>query len=206
MLQSFIEGFLLGVGAALPLGPINILIMNNALKSYKAGVTLGLGAMSADILYLSLILAGMIGFINNPYILSIIGILGSIFLLYLAYATYKNRAKTLEGQTKKIQIKNLIKTYTQGFILTLFNPMTIIFWFSIAGYGVNRNLNMGFTIFGMISAITLWITIMPYLIHRSKHKISQRVSKYLNIISSLILFGFAIFLFADVVFLKPLIF
>ena len=105
MIKSYSEGFLLGLGAAIPLGPINILIMNNALKSYKAGVTLGFGAMSADILYLSLILAGMIGFINNPDFLGVVGIVGSIFLLYLAYGIYKNRAKKLEVQEQKIQTK-----------------------------------------------------------------------------------------------------
>ena len=200
MIESYTEGFLLGLGAAIPLGPINILIMNNALKSYKAGLILGFGAMSADIFYLSLILAGMIGFINNPDFLSVIGIVGSIFLLYLSYGIYKNRAKNVEIQQQKIQSKNLFKKYTQGFVLTLLNPMTIIFWFSIAGYVANRDLNTGFTIFGMMSSILLWITIMPYLIHRSKHKISQRASKYLSIFSSFILFWFAVSLFVDVMF------
>jgi len=200
MIESFSEGFLLGLGAAIPLGPINILIMNNALKSYKAGVALGFGAMSADTLYLFLILAGMIKFINNPDFLGVVGFFGSVFLLYLAYGIYKNRAKRLEIQAPKIQAKHFFKIYIQGFILTLLNPMTIIFWFSIAGYAANRDFNTGFTIFGMMSSIFLWVTIMPYLVHRSKHKISQRVSKYLNIFSSLLLFGFAVSLFVEVVF------
>ena len=203
MIKSYSEGFLLGLGAAIPLGPINILIMNNALKSYKAGVTLGFGAMSADILYLSLILAGMIGFINNPDFLGVVGIVGSIFLLYLAYGIYKNRAKKLEVQEQKIQTKKLFKIYTQGLILTLFNPYTIIFWFSIAGYVANKDLNIGFAIFGMMSSIILWVTIMPYLVHRTKHKISQRTSKYFSIFSSVILFCFAISLFVDVIFTYP---
>lgn len=200
MIESYIEGFLMGLGAAIPLGPINILIMNMALKSYKAGVTLGLGAMSADILYLSLILAGMIGFLNNPDFLAIVGIIGTFFLLYLAYSIYKNRAKKVELQEQKIQTKNIFKIYIQGFLLTLFNPYTIIFWFSIAGYVANRDLNIGFTISGMMSSIILWVTIMPYLVHRSKHKISQRTSNYLSLLSSLILFAFALSLFVDVMF------
>lgn len=199
MIESFSEGFLLGLGAAIPLGPINILMMNNSLKSYKAGVVLGFGAMSADIFYLSLILAGMIGFINNPTLLNIVGILGSIFLLYLAYATFKNRTNKIKIQTQKVQIKNLFKKYSQGFVLTLLNPMTIVFWFSIAGYAANRDFNIYFTISGMISSIFLWITIMPYLVHRSKHKISLRASKYLSVISSIILFGFAVSLFINIV-------
>lgn len=200
MIVSFSEGFLLGLGAAIPLGPINILIMNNALKSYKAGVALGFGAMSADILYLSLILAGFLKLFNSPDILNIIGVLGSSFLLYLAYDIYKNRAKKIKLHTQPIPIKNLSKIYIQGVLLTLLNPYTIVFWFSIAGYAATKNLNTGFTILGMISAITLWTTLMPYLVHRTKHKISQRAATYLSIFSALILFGFALSLFIHVIF------
>jgi L-lysine exporter family protein LysE/ArgO len=200
VITSISEGFLLGLGAAIPLGPINILIMNNALKNYKAGVALGFGAMSADILYLSLILAGLLKFLHNPDFLKGMGIIGSIFLLYLAYGIYKNRAKQTTMQTQKSYNKNILKTYTQGFILTLLNPYTIAFWFSIAGYVANKELNTGFTILGLISSITIWVTFMPYLVHRSKHKISLRVSTYLNTLSALILSGFAVSLFTDVVF------
>lgn len=201
MIESFTEGFLLGLGAAIPLGPINILIMNNALKSYKMGVALGFGAMSADILYLVLILAGMIGFFNNSTFLNVVGLVGSVFLLYLAYDIFKNREKKLDVQTQTVKTKNIFKIYIEGFILTLFNPYTIIFWFSIAGYTANKNLDIVFTLLGMISSIILWTTLMPYLVHRSKHKISQRVSKYLSIVSALILFCFAFSLLVDVVFL-----
>ena len=200
MLASFSEGFLLGLGAVVPLGPINILVMNTALKSYGAAVVLGFGAMSADILYLVLILAGLAGFMNNPGLLNAIGVFGSLLLLYIASVVYKNRAKTLTLQTPKIRTKNLFKIYTQGFALTLFNPYTVIFWFSVAGYAANRDLNTGLTLFGLISGITLWTTVMPYVVHRSKHKISQRASKYLSVFSALILFGFAVFLFAELFF------
>ena len=200
MLASFSEGFLLGLGAATPLGPVNILIMNSALKSYRTGVALGFGAMSADIFYLVLILAGLAGFMHNPDLLNAIGVFGSLLLLYLAYGIYKNRANKLTVQTPTVHTKNLFKIYTQGFALTLLNPYTVIFWFSIAGYAANKDLHTGFTLFGLISAITLWTILMPYLVHRSKHKISQSASKYLSVFSALILFGFALSLFAELFF------
>jgi len=200
MIESFFEGFLLGLGAAVPLGPINILIMNQALNHYKFGIAIGFGAMSADILYLTMIFIGLIGFINNPFILNSLGILGSLFLLYLGIIIYQNRDKRLESNQNNINTKNIFKLYLQGFILTLFNPYTIAFWLSIAGYTVHKELDMLFTIVGMLSAILLWITLMPYFIYKSKHKISQKVSFYINIFSFIILFGFAISLFVNVVF------
>jgi len=74
MVTSFLEGFLLGMGAAIPLGPINILLMNTALRDYKSAVTIGFGALSADTVYLTMLL------LINLIILSILGILGSTFL------------------------------------------------------------------------------------------------------------------------------
>lgn len=201
MIESFSEGFLLGIGAAMPLGPINILIMNNALKSYKAGFAIGLGAMSSDIFYLSLIMLGMIGFADNVLFLKSVGLIGAFFLLYLAYNIYKNRDKKVElSKEEDIKGTGFFKKYAQGFVLTLLNPYTIIFWFSIAGYGANRESDVLFTLLGMMSSIILWITLLPYLVHRTKHKVSQKVSLYLSVFSSLILLGFALSLLVDVVF------
>lgn len=200
MIESFFEGFLLGLGAAVPLGPINILIMNQALKNYKFGIATGFGAMSADMIYLIMIFIGLISFMNNPIFLNILGILGSLFLLYLGIKIYQNRNKQLELHQSKITTHNIFKIYIQGFILTLLNPYTIAFWLSIAGYVVNKELDMFFTIAGMLSAITLWITMMPYFINKTKHKISQKISVFINIFSFVILCGFAISLFVHVLF------
>ena len=195
MINSFFEGFLLGIGAAIPIGAINILIMNTALKSYKSAVAIGFGAMSADIVYLLSILIGIAVFLNNPFIIDTLGILGSAFLVYMSYLIFKGRNKPLDTKAQIVSKKDIFKYYLQGFSLTLFNPYTIAFWLSIAGYTANKQLDTGYTIFGMFCAILLWITLMPYFVHRSKHKISQKISYWISCISSLILLGLAISLF-----------
>jgi len=192
LFTSFLEGFLLGMGAAIPLGPINILIMNHALREYKSGVLIGFGAMSADILYLTLILLGVTAVFNAPLLLNIMGVLGSIFLLYLSYLIFKGRNKPLHTDKKKFISKNLIAFYLQGFVLTFINPYTVAFWLSIAGYTAHKNLEPFITITGMMCAISLWITLMPYFVHRSKHRISQKAAYYFNLFSSVILLGFGL--------------
>ena len=192
MIASFLEGFLLGMGAAIPLGPINILLMNTALRDYKGAVTIGFGALSADTVYLTMILLGIATFLNQPAILNILGILGSIFLLYLAYLIFKNRNNILGVQKKSRSSKSLIRFYLQGFTLTFVNPYTVAFWLSIAGYTSHKDLDPIITIFGMLCALFLWVMLMPYFVHRSKHRISQRVSYYLSLSSSIVLLGFGL--------------
>ncbi|CAA6803389.1 MAG: Transporter, LysE family [uncultured Sulfurovum sp.] len=197
MLHSLLEGFLLGLGAAVPLGPINILIMNHALKNYKSGVAIGFGALSADLLYLSLILLGVATILNHASIIVSLGILGSLFLAYMAYLVFQGRNNSLDTSDKLVSKKSLLKNYFQGFVLTGLNPYTIAFWLSIAGYVANQDLNPMFSIVGMFCAIFLWITIMPYFVHKSKHRISTQVSYYISMGSSLILGFFALSLFLN---------
>ena len=40
----------MGLGVSVPIGPVNVLIMSYALRSYTKALCLGLGAMSADML------------------------------------------------------------------------------------------------------------------------------------------------------------
>jgi len=195
LVLSFFEGFLLGLGAAVPLGPINILIMNEAIKEYKSAVMIGLGAMSSDIIYLFLIMLGLVAFFKQPYILNSLSLFGVIFLIYLAYAIFKSRnSKQKIAQVSK---KNSYsKLYIKGLTLTFINPYTMGFWLSVSGFVASKELEMFATLFGMLSAIALWISIMPYLVNRSKHRISPRVSYWINIVSAVILlsFGLAMFL------------
>lgn len=198
MFELFIEGFFLGIGAAVPLGPINILIMNHALKNYKSAVAFGAGAMSTDILYLALILLGLATFVNNPLVFKILGLLGSLFLGYMAYTLFKGRNKALAGEGEVCSTKSMLKHFGQGFLLTSVNPYTVVFWLSIAGYAVNKELNSTLLLLGMFSSILIWITVMPYFVHQSKHRISQRVSYFISIGSALLLGFFALSLFIKV--------
>jgi len=194
LILSFFEGFLLGLGAAVPLGPINILIINEAIKEYKGAVMIGLGAMSSDVIYLFLIMFGLVAFFKQAFILNALSFFGAIFLIYLAYTIFKSReAKQKTSSTYKKS--SYSKLYVKGLTLTFINPYTIGFWLSASGFVASKELEMFVTLFGMLSAIVLWITIMPYLVHKSKHRISPRVFYWINTVSALILLGFGLAMF-----------
>jgi len=197
IINSLLQGFVFGLGAAVPIGPVNIIIMDKAIRNYKNAVAIGSGALSADIFYLVLILFGLMTFFNHPIFLDALSIFGSAFLLFIAYMIFKGRNKKLEKTPQKIDNKTLLKSYVEGFFLTLLNPYTIAFWISVASFTNSSEDVDYFIIIGMIVAIVIWITCMPYLVHRSKHKISSQVSYYIAVFSALILAGFSISLFVN---------
>lgn len=190
MVSDFLHGVFLGFGAAVPLGPINILIMNEALKVYKNGVAVGTGAMSADTTYLLIILFGLTYYINNETVLTWLAYLGAGFLLYMAYIIYKNKERSI----KKVQAdtkSSLFKHYIKGYALTLLSPYTIIFWISVSTFSVQSKYPL-IVVCGMLFAILVWITVMPYFIHKTKHLISHSLYSKVAVISALIMVFFAV--------------
>lgn len=192
MIDSFLQGFLLGLGAAVPIGPINILIMNQALKNYKNSVAIGLGAMSADITYVFVIFLGLLAFVSDKFFMQSLGVLGTIFLFVMTYVIFKNRNNNLVVKEKNIKANKTYKFYLGGFFLTMLNPYTIGFWLSVSSYSLNKSLNHVMTFAGLIFAILLWITLMPFFVHKSRHKISSKVAYYINLTSAVILLCFGI--------------
>ena len=197
MLESLLSGLALGAGAAIPLGPINILIMTNALRSYKSAVAIGLGAMSADIIYFLATLIGGLKLLQYKTLANALIIFGSLFLLYIAYQIFKGRNSKIDATPVKVENSDVAKSYIKGLSLTLLNPYTIGFWLSVSTTISAKNLDIKFTVAGIICAIVLWITIMPFIVHKNKHLISDRVGYVFSVVSSLIMLFFAISLMLD---------
>ena len=197
MLASLLSGLALGAGAALPLGPINILIMTNALRSYKSAIAIGLGAMSADIIYFLTTLIGGLKLLQYKILANALIIFGSLFLLYIAWQIFKSRNNKIDTTPIKTAKADVLKSYTKGLSLTLLNPYTIGFWLSVSTTVSAKNLDIKFTVIGIICAILLWITLMPFIVHKNKHLISDKVSYIFSVFSASIMLFFAVSMILD---------
>jgi len=197
MIASLFSGISLGFGAAVPLGPINVLIMTNALRSYKSAVAVGLGAMSADLSYFILLYLIGAKIAQYQYISKVLALFGALFLIYIAWLIFKGRNNPIQKVTIETNFKDLAKNYLKGFSLTLLNPYTIAFWMSVTSLIATTHLDPIYTIAGIVVAITSWITLMPFVIHKTKHLISQRVNWYFSIFSASIMLFFAISILLD---------
>lgn len=194
-MNAFLQGILLGFSAAIPLGPINIMIMTSALISYLKAVAIGLGAMSADIAYLLLLSFGLVKHLQNEMVLRLIGIFGICYLLFIAFLIFKGRNSLPSvDKTENFSRVEFAKSYLKGLFATLSNPYTIGFWLSVASMA-NSFHNPHIMIAGLILAITLWISLMPLVVFKTSKILPQNFIFYTSIASSLVLVCFAILLF-----------
>ena len=191
-MNAFLQGLLLGFSAAVPLGPVNVMIMSAAVRSFWAAFAIGLGAMSADAAYLLLLAFGMFEYLRGETVEKIIGIFGFCYLAYISYAIFKNANNPITADLQGTEVK-FSKNYVKGFFVTLANPYTVGFWLSVAGFAKSFE-NASAVAAGLVAAIFIWIVSMPFAVHKSAKFISQNVAKWLNYVCAVILLGFAFFL------------
>ena len=192
-MDSFITGILLGLGVAIPIGPLNILIMNYSLSSFGRGFALGMGAMSADILYFVLLSLGVLVVFDNPWIFKSIAIFGAIFLLYMAWACYKNASKMLAKISNTERGESLLACYLKGLGLNSINPFIIGFWLSLSSV-IASSANWMIAALGVLLALFAWVLGLSLATSLARRIISAKVARIFSYVSAVLMLFFTAFL------------
>lgn len=193
--MTIFYGILLGWGAAIPFGPINIEITRRNLNFGTAyGVALGLGACIADLTYILLLGLGILFFLTYPLFLNIVGLLGASILAWFGYQALKLPSKVAE-QNRKVN-PAILRSSLDGFLLTMINPFTILFWSSIsaqvATLASQHESAIIYASLGVVIGAASWIILLNTVLHYTKHKLSAQFTQRLNYIGGIILLAFAL--------------
>ena len=190
----------MGLGVSVPIGPVNVLIMSYALRSYTKALCLGLGAMSADMLYLALSAFGISQLAKIPIVFACISVFSAAFLLYIALGIYRDAKRSVQLQS--VERGSHVAIFGKGFLLNIFNPYVIMFWLSVS-VSIGRE-HFGLALAGLVCGILSWITLFALAVYKSRAKISDRSARAFAYISALILMFFALKLIYAVIFGKIL--
>jgi len=197
-MQPFVQGVLMGLGVSVPIGPVNVLIMSYALRSYTKALCLGLGAMSADMLYLALSAFGISQLAKIPIVFACISVFGACFLLYTAYAIWHGATRSV--QPVSVGACSGVALYGKGFLINLLNPYVIMFWLSVSA-GTAR-ADFALALAGLVSGILAWITLFPLAIYLARSKLPNIAVRAFAYISAFILVFFALKLLYAIIFGK----
>lgn len=135
-LYLFIQGVLMGLVVAVPVGPLGLLCINRALMLGPThGLFSGLGVATADALAAGIAALGITlisSFLSAHQIL--LRLIGGAFLCYLGWVIY-NAEPAQQAPIKNIN--GLVSCYATTFLLTFSNPVTILSFVAIyAGWHV----------------------------------------------------------------------
>lgn len=199
MLHQIIFGLLLGWGAAIPIGPMNLeIIRRNLQLGTVYGLALGAGICIADLTYITLLSIGALSVLSHPLMLKIIGILGGLILGWFGFSAIRMQSQKFAEKTVASENNKkapLWRHVLEGYLLTLINPSTVLFWSSVsAQIALNARLqehNALFTAAGVVLGTFSWACGLNTVLHFTRHKLSNQHMHYLNIAGGCILLMFA---------------
>ena len=185
------QSFALGLGIAMPVGPIGVLVIRRSLTAGRTiGIASGLGAASADGVY-GLIATLGLGLVSGLLtgVQFYTRLIGGAFLLYLAWTIY--RAKPSQSAARAGG-SSVWGAYFSTLALTLSNPATILFFFGVvAGLGVRGSawaIVPGF----FLGSASWWIT-LSVVASAFGAKLDAKALRIVNLTSSLVILGFALY-------------
>ena len=192
--DSVIELIILQVSVAFSPGLIIALIVNESVqKSRKNGLEVATGA-AAGAIFITIITAGIVTFIFNliPQILTMIYIVGIIYIVYKGIVTIKAEIKINDTNINA-------GSFNAGMQLNLINPKMWVFYLSVLPIFVTENENI-FVQLIILGVITIFVNLVAdisyaYMSSYFFQDSSIKTKKVFNAVSGFCLILIGIYLF-----------
>ena len=203
--------FLMGLAAAAPMGPVNMLaIRRGVIGGWRHTLACGIGSITGDLILFSLVLFGgdyLIPDLSNPTFQTVLAAMGALVLLPLGiYFLVRAVKEPLRAYANARQHwdegtvpGHLIAEVADAAALTIFNPLTIAYWVGVTSnwlplaHSVLGYSAPGFGILMATAGLTTWFTVLTVIVRFVPHRIGPNFFRLVNAIFGLILLGFATF-------------
>jgi threonine/homoserine/homoserine lactone efflux protein len=128
---SFLTGFLAGLLVSIPIGPVNLTIINEgARRGFRFGVLVGLGASSMELIYCSIAFTGFAGLFLHGAVRATMETFSVVFLIVLGTKFFLAKSVPHAGAVEQRLEKKFHphSAYMTGFVRVLGNPGVLLFW------------------------------------------------------------------------------
>lgn|SRR5574344_290355 len=196
VLEEILKGFIIGVLASAPMGPVGILIIQRTLnKGRWEGFATGVGASISDIIYA--VITGyfmflVVDIIEDPITALWIKVVGSALLFAFGVYTFRSIPKhKVVDHESPVPTKNKLTGFViSGFIITVSNPLIILlfvalfsqFTFILAGNWIAQT--MGYI--SIVAGALAWWFSLTWLVDKVRTRFSNQVIWRLNRIIGII--------------------
>jgi len=138
---GFAAGFIIGI----PVGPVNLTIMNEGARfGFFRAAIIGLGAATMEVTYCAIAFTGFSSFFGDPNIKAGMEVFSFAFLMFLGIKflliksvtdTSATAEKIGAGIEKRLHPHS---AFMIGFVRTLANPGVLLFWIIVAANFISR--------------------------------------------------------------------
>jgi threonine/homoserine/homoserine lactone efflux protein len=202
--MDFFAGLLGGLSSSMPIGPINLMLLDMASRRSVAAPAFVLGVCLADGLLASLTLWGSLYILLEPNVALILGL--TCAGLMFVYGVMSWRAKPASNIPQAPQALNapkvMVSTALLGFGLCILNPLFSVFWLSyIVSYKevfAVSSVGMPGFVSGLVIGDLIWFSVIAFIAIRYISQRSPHVLNRLRRATSIVILLFSAYLFSVV--------
>lgn len=195
-MRRYIAGLKFGLLLQFAVGPMCLMVFNTAQNSgLLVALSLVLAIALVDAFYIVLASLGASNLLKKNNIKNAVKIIGSVVLIFFGINIILNifGINIIPGLNLKPNSSN---AFIQGLVLTLSNPITIVFWGSVLTTKIieenfKKKELIIFSI-GLVSATLFFLSIVAILGMILSNFIPDIISKILNLIVGILIIGFGI--------------
>lgn len=190
---SLVKGFIVGMGASIPLGPIGVMCVQKTLsKGRNSGFITGLGAAVTDTIFAAIAILGLayiqrfIDYYEN-YVLLIGGLVVALLGLKIFLTNPVKQIRLPKGSKKHLEdfFSALLMTITNPGAIFLILGMFAFVGVNTVGQSIDRTLSL--TLWGVFMGASTWWFILSTSINIFRKKFRLRQLLLINRISGIII-------------------
>jgi len=193
MMISLLKGFIVGMGASIPLGPIGVMCVQKTLsKGRNSGFITGLGAAVTDTIFAAIAILGLayiqrfIDYYEN-YVLLVGGLVVALLGLKIFLTNPVKQIRLPKGSKKHLEdfFSALLMTITNPGAIFLILGMFAFVGVNTEGQSIDRTLSL--TLWGVFMGASTWWFILSTSINIFRKKFRLRQLLLINRISGIII-------------------
>ena len=203
-----LTGFVFGVLLSIPVGPVNLTIMNEgARRGFFWAMVIGLGASVMEVIYCAIAFTGFSSFFGNRVVKASMEVFSFVFMLFLGikFLMAKTVAAPMHISHAADKIEERIEgklqphsAFMTGLVRVMGNPGVLLFWIVLATNfmsrgGVDPNLEGKLAcVTGVALGTGLWFFELSYAVSRGHGKFSEQTLLKMEHFSGATLLGFGL--------------
>lgn len=206
--QAWFAGLLSGFLVSIPVGPINVTIINEgAQRGFRWALLIGAGALVMEVIYCTIGFAGFATFFDSKMVKAAMELISFVLMVFLGLKFLRSHSipstsKRAERVEERLHPHSAFMT---GFVRVLGNPGVLLLWITLAGAFASHEwvedswLSRGICILGVAMGATIWFVALSYLISLKHKQLSPNALIRMSQFSGLFLLSIGIFIGARII-------
>ena len=182
LLQALIAGLVCGFVVSVPVGPVNLTVINQALRNgFLRAFHVGLGAIFAETIYATLLMAGHSSVLDKPLVRDALRVASVVVIVGAGLHSLLFKPEKFQASEAAAERMDERWHHPQalllGFVMTISNLLLVVLWATLAAVLFAREwvlpapLSRAACSVGVFFGGTTWFVLLAYFVSRAHRRV-----------------------------------